>query len=112
MKFDFVIQNHDEEREQLIVRFTPEHKGLGIIRKRFSLTRDDDGKWPGREDILRMIRTNAPIQQWQRKATALAHPAEDMAHIIDLVGYEESGVRKPAKSRIGTPQAFPNEAVI
>ena len=112
MKFDFVIQNHDEEREQLIVRFTPEDKALGVIRKRFSLTLGDDGRWPGREDILRMIRANAPLQQWQRKARALDHPSGDMAPVVDLIGYEEFGAKKPVESRVGVPQAFPNEAVI
>lgn len=112
MKFDFRIQNHDVETETLLVRYTPQDRALGIINMRLSVAQDGAGDWPDRKDILHMIRANAPVQQWQRKARARNRTARDMAPVTDLIGYEETGVEKPAASTVDDPRAFPNEATI
>lgn len=112
MKFDFRIQNHDEENEVLLVRYTPQDRSLGVINTRLSLAPDGEGNWPDREDILRTIRTNAPVHQWQRKLRVRVRSAEDLQPIMNLIGYEETGVEKPAASTVDDPRAFPNEATI
>lgn len=112
MRFDFRIQNYDEENEILYVQYTPENRRLGVIRVRLPLAPDAAGNWPDRGKILNMIRQSAPVLRWQRKERSINRMAEDLLPVADLIGYEEAGAKRLEAPVITGPIAFPREEVI
>lgn len=107
MKFKFKILNHDAEREMLHVKYTPAKGDFEPIRLRLSILQDESGNWPPREAILLMIRRNAPVDQWKRKARVRDQTSEEMKPVTDLIGYEETDVLLPERSSIRIPEGFP-----
>lgn len=112
MKFDFRIQNYDEEHEVLNVQYVPEDRALGVVRRKLSLVMNERGEWPKKDQMSDMIRRNAPVEQWQRKVNLANRTLEDLLPVIDLIGYEETGAEQPEPLVVRNPTEFPNEGVI